>query len=71
MCSTTSVTQRENGENPKRPAPLLPRRIAQGAGSCDHQPSAEFALIAAALIASYVPSRRAASVSPVEALRAE
>jgi hypothetical protein len=48
MCSTTSVTQRENGENPKRPAPLLPRRIKQRVDSRDHQPSAEFALIACA-----------------------
>jgi predicted permease len=33
--------------------------------------SASFALIAAAALASYLPSRRTASVNPVEALRAE
>ena len=30
-----------------------------------------FGLVAAALLASYLPSRRAANVNPVEALRAE
>ncbi|HEX4582331.1 MAG TPA: hypothetical protein VH139_09730, partial [Acidobacteriaceae bacterium] len=55
------------------PMGMLMRSLLFGVQSCDMQILALVAavLAVAAMLASYLPARRAASVNPVEALRAE